>query len=348
VGVIRLRKPTARANDDLRVSVIVPLHNEQDCLLQTLQALARQDYTGEWEVICINDRSTDSTLALLEDFCQDKDAFCVYSVPMDAPTVASPKKRALDLGFSKAKYEILMTMDADCIPPDSWIRSMANCFTGNVAIVQGPKCILTHPKENSIHRYQKLETLGLTLIEAAGFTLKKPILASAAALAYKKDLYYKVGGFTDLMDFASGDDDMLVHKMAREPVDYCYNADAQAMIYTAPVNTFTGLLNQHARWASNGSRYSNKAYVLLLVMIFLFYCWLMVAPFLAIVGLVPWASFVVPMVFKTLWDVVFLFIGGKKLGCSSFLRYILITEIIQVPVVVFSVIAGHLNLFRWK
>ena len=37
------------------VSVVVPMRNEEEFAQRTLEALAEQDYTGEWEVICVND-----------------------------------------------------------------------------------------------------------------------------------------------------------------------------------------------------------------------------------------------------------------------------------------------------
>lgn len=347
IGMFKAKKPSFDQKEWPSVSVIVPLHNEENNLGKTIDFLSKQDYKGFWEVICVNDRSTDGTLDLLKKVCVGLENFSIYSLPQDLEDVPSPKKRALDKGFALAKYDILMTMDADCIPSKTWITSMASNFQGDVAIVQGPKQIIGG--NSLVHQYQKLETLGFTLIEAAGFSMKKPILASAAALAYKKDLYYKVNGFSDLMEFSSGDDDMLVHKMSKVPgVDYCYNADPDAMVYTEAANSFRELLNQHARWASNGANYSSKKYVFLLTLVFAFYCYLLVAPFLALAGVIDWELFWVPLIVKAVWDFVFLYFGGRKLGVSKLILSLPITEIIQVPLIVLSTIAGQLNLFKWK
>ena len=67
IGLIRThryRGPKATPS----VSVVVPMRNEEEFTQRTLEALAEQDYAGEWEVICVDDRSTDSTKEILEKF----------------------------------------------------------------------------------------------------------------------------------------------------------------------------------------------------------------------------------------------------------------------------------------
>ena len=212
IGVIRThryRGPKATPS----VTVVVPMRNEEEFAQRTLEALAEQDYVGEWEVICVDDRSTDSTREILEKFAATHPKFKVLSLSPDLPQIASPKKRALESAFKIAKYDVLLTMDADCIPRKSWITAMAGRFTDGICIVQGPK--QNNGSRTLPHLYQKLETLGYTAMEAAGFSWGHPIVASAACLAYKKDLFFAVGGFGDLVNLSSGDDDMLIHKMMK-------------------------------------------------------------------------------------------------------------------------------------
>ena len=146
------------------VSVVVPMRNEEEFAERTLEALALQDYAGEWEVICVDDRSTDRTKEILEKFAATHPRFRVLSLPQDLPQIASPKKRALESAFKIAKNEVLLTMDADCIPRKSWITSMAGRFIDGICIVQGPK--QNNGTRSMPHLYQKLETLGYTAITA--------------------------------------------------------------------------------------------------------------------------------------------------------------------------------------
>ena len=181
IGVIRThryRGPKATPS----VTVVVPMRNEEEFAQRTLEALAEQDYVGEWEVICVDDRSTDSTKEILEKFAATHPKFRVLSLSPDLPQIASPKKRALESAFKIAKYDVLLTMDADCIPRKSWITAMAGRFNDGICIVQGPK--QNNGSRTMPHLYQKLETLGYTAMEAAGFSWGHPIVASAACLAY--------------------------------------------------------------------------------------------------------------------------------------------------------------------
>lgn len=346
VGILRARGSCRDNASRPSVSVVVPLHNEEEFAERTLQALALQDYAGEWEVICVNDRSTDRTAAILETFCAQNPRFRVLHVPMDSPPLPSPKKRALETGFAVAQYEILMTMDADCVPPVGWVRSMAARFRDGIGIVQGPKA--NTGSWRLVHAYQKLETLGLTLIEAAGFSMGTPAVASAAALAYRKDLFFQVGGFADLMHLTSGDDDMLVHKMMKVPgVGCCYNMDSEAIVLTAPVETWRGLLNQRARWSSNGTSYTNHVYTLFLALIYSFYIWLLLSPWLVLLGL-PACYFWVPLAIKLGVDSLFLVTGAWRMRSLPLLWCLPIVELIQIPLIVGAVPLGLLRIFKWK
>ena len=79
------------------VSVVVPMRNEEEFAERTLHALDCQDYAGEWEVICVDDRSTDRTLEILEKFAATHPRFRVLSLPHDLPQDCK-KRGAFDNG----------------------------------------------------------------------------------------------------------------------------------------------------------------------------------------------------------------------------------------------------------
>jgi cellulose synthase/poly-beta-1,6-N-acetylglucosamine synthase-like glycosyltransferase len=347
-GALRLRRlPDAEGSHRPKVSVIVPLRNEEAHAPSTLQALAEQDYDGWWEVICVNDRSTDRTQDIIAGFCRDHERFSSVRIPDGAPAVASPKKRALAEGFARARGEILMTTDADCWADKGWLRSMAGLFGPGIGIVQGPKRI--RGDGSVLSRYQEHEVFGLVSVEAASFALGNPMIASAPSLAYRKDLYEAAGGFAGLEDTVSGDDDMLVRKMQKvEGWKVLYNPSRAACVSTSPVRTWRGLLSQRARWSSNGAHYEEKGFVLLLCGIFGFYLWLAASPFLAAAGLVPWWACWGAFLVKVLPNAVFLGLTSRRLGHRGLLRNLVWTELVHVPVVLLAVPLGHLGWYRWK
>lgn len=329
------------------VSVVVPMRNEEEFAQRTLEALAEQDYKGQWEVICVDDRSTDKTKEILENFAKSNPRFRILSLDKNLPQIASPKKRALESAFKIAQYEVLLTMDADCIPCKSWITAMAGRFTDGISIVQGPK--QNNGSRSLPHLYQKLETLAYTAMEGAGFSMGHPIVASAACLAYKKDLFFAVGGFGDLVNLSSGDDDMLIHKMMKIPgTKVCYNLDPQAVVETAPVHTWKALFNQRARWSSNGTNYESKAYILMLTLIYTYYIWMFISPWCVLFLDCPWQWCIFSILPKFIIDFIFLSIAAWKLKSKRKMLAFIPTELIQIPMIVFAVPAGITGMFRWK
>ena len=347
-GALRLyRKGTQLSAEFPSLSVVVPVRNEAGMLVKTLEALSRQNYSGEWEVICVDDRSTDGSGELLEDFCRQHAHFRCVHVPVNSVAVPSPKKRALMVGFKEAKGEILMTTDADCVPPPHWLQSMASNFTPSVGIVQGPKKI-TGP-DNLLTRYQKLEVFGFVSIEASTFSMGKPLLASAPSLAYRKDLFEAAKGFEGMEHLESGDDDMLVHRMVNLPGGKVrYNLDMDSFVATPAVSSWRTLLTQRARWSSNGTRYQDKKYVTLLAGLFAFYLWLFIAPLPVLWGWMPLSYGLIPFAVKCLLDFTFLTQTGVKFKQEHLLRDFWWVQILNIPIVVASVILGQLGLYRWK
>jgi len=323
------------------VSIIIPMRNEELFIQATLNALSSQKYAGKWEVIVVNDRSTDKCPEIARGFCETHPNFSVIDIPQDSPQIASPKKRALNTGFLAAKGEFLLIADADCVPPPSWLSSMAACYANGASVVQGSKA--NNGGKRFLHAYQRLETLGFTLIEASGFNRNKPILASSASIGYSKELFFKCGGFEGLYDLASGDDDMLIHRMAKiEGTKFAYNWDASSIMPTAPVDSWKALLQQRARWGSNGAKYESKAYSAFLFCIYAFFVCLFILPWL------DWQLFLYFFSIKLFSDFLLLYRGALRLKSVKLLWCLPLVELIQIPLFTAAVPLGMLGLYKWK
>lgn len=345
VGLLRLRKPSPTAASPGFVSVVVPMHDEEAVVDRTLDALEAQDYTGPWEVVCVDDRSTDRTGEILSRRAARDSRFRIVRIDPAEPSVPSPKKRALARGMDLAQGEILMTTDADCLPPPHWISTLAGCFRDGVDIVQGPKHCLGD--DRACHRYQRLEMTALGAAEAAGFGLGTPFLASAPSLAYRSGIYRGSGGFNGLESLASGDDDMLVHRMVRFGGIPLYAMDASASVATYPADTWSQVLNQRARWASNGTRYESIPYVVLLACVFSWWCWLLLGWIPWLCGIAPGWSWWGTWALKIPFDLAFLGVSAWKLHRWKILPDYIWSFPLQVLIAVVSAIAGHMGWYRW-
>jgi glycosyltransferase involved in cell wall biosynthesis len=94
----------------LRFSVVVPAYNEEAFLADTLRSLKRQDFTEPYEIIVVDNNSTDATVDVAR-------SFGVRVVAESEPGVCQARQR----GFSEAHGEVVLSVDADTIYPTDWL-----------------------------------------------------------------------------------------------------------------------------------------------------------------------------------------------------------------------------------
>jgi cellulose synthase/poly-beta-1,6-N-acetylglucosamine synthase-like glycosyltransferase len=104
-----------------RVSVVVPVHNEEGRLPALLEDLAAQDYRGA-EIILVDDRSEDGTGALLSRFARDRAH--VRILTLEENPGPNRKQYALGKALEEAAGELFLFTDADCRLSPGWIGAM--------------------------------------------------------------------------------------------------------------------------------------------------------------------------------------------------------------------------------
>jgi glycosyltransferase involved in cell wall biosynthesis len=115
--------------DQMRFSVIVPAYNEAAYLGHALDSLLRQDYDGRYEVIVVDNNSSDQTAAIAARY-----GVRVISEPQQG--VCAARQRGVDCAVG----EIIISTDADTTQPRDWLRTIDARFTGSerVVAVAGP------------------------------------------------------------------------------------------------------------------------------------------------------------------------------------------------------------------
>ncbi|MBB3186341.1 glycosyltransferase [Microbacter margulisiae] len=241
------------------VSVIICAKNESEHLREFLPSVLEQDYP-QYEVIVINDGSTDATEELLREMSKQYPHLYRTFVP-DSANVISTKKLGITIGIKAAKYDLLLFTDADCKPTDKqWIRNMSRNFTQGTELVIG------------YGGYQKSKTLLGQLIsfdtlfiglESLGFALTgHPYMGVGRNMAYRKETFLREKGFSKFLKLQSGDDDLFVNRIANE-----YNTrveiSPESVTWSVPKATFNGWFRQKERHLSTSRFYTMRSLTML-------------------------------------------------------------------------------------
>ena len=118
------------------ISVIVCAKNEEEHVAKFIPLLAEQDYP-DFEIVLIDDASSDDTLDLFEEFEKEYSNIRLVKVENNEAFWGN-KKYALTLGIKAAKKDYLLFTDADCYPTSKeWITAMSSQFTMQKTIVLG-------------------------------------------------------------------------------------------------------------------------------------------------------------------------------------------------------------------
>ncbi len=235
------------------VSILVPVRNEEDTIVECLKSLSMQDYPKEkFEIILINDHSTDKTKEIAERFAKD---FSQLKV-MDNLPQSLGKKSALTLGVNAARGELIATTDGDCIIPSKWLNKIVKVYQeDNAVFIAGP---VAYKRQGGIFRHLlQIEQIVLQLISGGAMKMGFPLMCSGANLAYRKDFFMACGGYENDI-FASGDDMMLMLKAQKKyPGKQKFISDPEAIVLTKSADGFAEAIQQRSRWISKFSTYKN-------------------------------------------------------------------------------------------
>lgn len=262
-GYNRVQNKSAEEHEAFHsFSILIPFHNEEKHLTQLCESLSKLEYPIHlFELIFIDDFSTDQSVALIENF-NFPDLFSV-KVLSSVKKSAAPKKDALQIGISQARFNWIVTTDADCVCPELWLKAINDFIE-----IHHPKMlcgsVLVVSNNDEIQELQQMENLSLQFVTRAAIGWKKPIMANGANLIYRKDAFYGCGGFEGNLDIASGDDIFLMEKFRqRDPDGIHYLADKRAIVRTQPVTSWKEVVHQRVRWASKTRKQKNNLSILI-------------------------------------------------------------------------------------
>lgn len=237
------------------VTVLVAAHNEFQNLKVLIPKLFEQDYP-KFDVMIVNDRSTDRTKRLLEEMMEIYPKLRSVTVKY-TPNHVTSKKFALTLGIKVAKNDVILLTDADCIPnSDQWIRKMT------APVREEGKTFAIgfsgYQKESGmLNRWIQFETI-LTALFYFSFGLwKAPFMGIGRNLSYRKSFFMDVKAFKGIWHLEGGDDDLFVNQYATGS-NTAMVIDPSAMTLSIPKSNWSDYLIQKKRHLHAGKFYRGE------------------------------------------------------------------------------------------
>lgn len=151
-------------SDSPLVSIIIPLHNKEEWIVDTLRSVTNQTYKF-WECIIVNDGSTDSSLQLAEGYIkQTPGNWKIFSTPH------SGQARARNLGLGKAIGTYCAFLDGDDLWPQQKLsKQIETALKHNADLVLGPYLIFQNRRCTSFVRHRNIDLLSKGWLGMYGF-----------------------------------------------------------------------------------------------------------------------------------------------------------------------------------
>lgn len=289
-------KPQEQKPTILPVSVIICAKNEAENLTQFIPSILNQNYP-DFEIILINDASTDGTLEVIENFMLQDPRIKLVNVENNE-AFWGKKKYALTLGIKKAKNPYLLFTDADCAPETNlWIQQMAAGFNEEKSIILGYGGYFKN-KRSFLNKLVRFETL-FTAIQY--FSYAKwgiPYMGVGRNLAYTSQEFYDQNGFATHLHVRSGDDDLFVNQAATS-ANTATHFEREAITRSVPNQKYSSWFQQKRRHISTSRLYKPKHQFLL--------------GFFYFTQFTFWFLLIVLLIFQIHWEIVLIILAVRLL-----------------------------------
>lgn len=327
----------------LKISVIIPARNEESAIGILLAALQQQTYpASQFEVIVIDDHSTDRTAEIVRQFQT------VRLIQLADDTINSYKKKAIETGINAATGELIVTTDADCLPSSKWLQTLAAFQQEKkAAFIAAP--VVIENNHSILEIFQSLDFLVLQGITGAAVHQHFHSMCNGANLAYEKNAFVAVNGFTGIDQLASGDDMLLMHKIWKQfPTQVHYLKSSDAIVSTQAMKTWKAFFNQRIRWASKARHYDDNRIIAVLLLVYLLNLSMLVLGIAGFWDTQYWLFLAGCWVIKTLIEWPFVSVVATFFNKQKLLSYFFICQPLHIAYTILSGFFGQIGSYEWK
>ncbi len=175
----------------MKISIIIPAHNEEAYLKQTLESLVSQTLLPQ-KIIVVNDHSTDGTQAIIENFSANYPFISGIETTSTAKHEPGSKViNAFTKGFEALnnEYDVVCKFDADLIFPNDYLENISHLFNNN------PDCGIAGG-------FCYIQKKGTWVLE----NLTNTDHVRGALKAYRKECFKQIGGLKSTMGWDTVDE----------------------------------------------------------------------------------------------------------------------------------------------
>ncbi len=327
-------------------SIVVSARNEENNMTQFLNQINALSFCKQhYELILIDDASTDKTIAIAEALL--KNTQLNYKIIKQA--IHQGKKQNCSQAIAIAKGNIIITTDADvCHRDKQWLTQIDVQFNAqNCSMLVMPVDF-----ENTISwlaSFQIVENIALTAITAGYCGINQPFLCNGANLAFKKDVFIKANGYQNHLHISSGEDVFLLEDFKQLlPNTIQYGFNKQLIVKTKAQQNVLNFFAQRIRWAYK-AKYNNNKLNLIIGLTTMLANLIYLALFVAIAKQSAFVYYLsIFALTKLVFDFLLLFLASSFLGRSKYMLLLVPFECIYW---LYALTVGLASLFikpKWK
>lgn len=180
-----------KENNSMDFYIVIPAHNEEEYLTETLQSLVEQTVLPK-QIVVVNDNSTDGTEQIIDGFTNNYSFISkINSTTSTQHLPGSKVINAFNLGYNSldSNYDVICKFDADLIFPNNYLATIKQHFTNN-------------PLAGMVGGFCYIEKKGVWQLE----NLTNNDHIRGALKAYRKDCFKAIGGLKPSMGWDTVDE----------------------------------------------------------------------------------------------------------------------------------------------
>lgn len=190
------------------VSIVIPVHNGARTVAACIEAIGRQDYPSERQLIVVDNGSTDETPAIIDRFDFARRINCLTRGPA----------AARNAGIAAAQHPIIAFTDADCKPAPGWLSAL-------IARLEPPLAGVGGRLESARRGPVEDVVAAISFDQQQAIESELPYVITANCL-FRRAALEAIGGFDEAFPIAGGEDTDLGWRLVASGAQFAYANDA--------------------------------------------------------------------------------------------------------------------------